>query len=279
MAITVDEFLHETEGVRPLVRKLLDDGLVLVENPHEPWQKPHHSFFMGRTTVSQALWTALMGNNPSVYRKDDPVEAERYPVDDVSIKDCLDFISRLNNRKEVKAKGLLFRLPKGAEWRFACRAGGEPYQSGKLACANEGIRLEEVAWYKGNFTQFPVNDRDLNSMPRKIARSAPQIRKVDPDGVALRKINHAEIRGPRPMGCLLENEFGLFDMFGNLWEWTLERGATQGELWGGSWADDPEACDWRPRKAFPKRGDGVTGLRLVAVRKAGRKKSSDIPKS
>ena len=75
------------------------------------------------------------------------------------------------------------------------------------------------------------------------------------------------------MGILKENDFHLHDMYGNLWEWTLtlKKNVRLVELFGGSWADGPDACGWKPRPTLPNRGEGVTGLRLVAVRKAGRR--------
>ena len=263
MAKTADELLYDKEEVQPLIRELLDEGLVLVESPHEPGHKPHHRFYMGKTTVSQALWVALMGENPSFYPKNDRNDAELYPVDDVFIDDCLAFIRLLNERPEVKERKLLFRLPEKDEWRFASAAGGASYQTGRHACAKKGIRLEEVAWYKGNPSRF---NRNRSALPM------PAITRIGSDGIWPRELAPAEIPGPRPMGILKENDFQLFDMYGNLWEWTLEKGAAQGLLFGGSWADGPDACGWKPRSTLPNRGEGVTGLRLVAVRKAGRRK-------
>ena len=272
MAKTADEVLYDMEVVRPLVLQLLDEGLVLVESPHEDGKKPHHRFYMSKTTVSQALWKALMGANPSVYPWDDPNESKRYPVDDVFLEDCLAFIRILNDRPEVRERRLEFQLPQRAKWRFASRAGGKSYQSGKHVCAKKGIRFEEAAWYKGNPSHFPVTLPDPDLEAKVVSPYVPPILKIGADG--LKKEDGDEdqtgIPGPRPMGILKENGFHLHDIFGNLWEWTLEDNATQGELWGGSWADGPEDCTWLPRKELPKRGDGVTGLRLVAVRKAGR---------
>ena len=236
MVKTVDELLDDKDKIRPLVQQLLDEGLVLVENPHEDGKKPHHSFYMSKTTVSQALWKALMGENPSVYLWDDRRESRRYPVDDVFLEDCLAFIRVLNERPEVRKRKLVFRLPRRSEWRFASRAGGASYQSGKYVCAQKGVCFEAVAWYKGNRWNFFATSRNV-----------PNIVKVDSNGRVSRVLDSEPILGPRPMGILMENDFHLHDMFGNLWEWTLEKGATQGELWGGSWADGPEACTWVPR--------------------------------
>ncbi|MDD2464612.1 MAG: formylglycine-generating enzyme family protein [Desulfobulbus sp.] len=72
-------------------------------------------FWMAETTVSQALWTAVMGEDPSQFE-----ENPENPVERVSWFDVQTFIERLNDQ----APGLAFRLPTEAEWEYACRSGG-----------------------------------------------------------------------------------------------------------------------------------------------------------
>ena len=83
-------------------------------------EKPAHevtlsSFGIGETEVTQELWTAVMGNNPS-YKTDNP----QYPVEEVSWVDCQNFISKMN-----ELTGRQFRLPTEAEWEFAARGGNK----------------------------------------------------------------------------------------------------------------------------------------------------------
>lgn len=71
-------------------------------------------FWLGETVVTQALWHAVMGDNPSNFKGDD------LPVECVSWNDCQEWIARANRLRE---DGLVLRLPTEAEWEFACRAG------------------------------------------------------------------------------------------------------------------------------------------------------------
>ena len=80
-------------------------------------EKPVHSvtlsgYYIGETEVTQALWKAVMGNNPS-YSKGDNL-----PVEEVSWEDCQTFIRKLNS-----LTGRTFRLPTEAEWEYAARGG------------------------------------------------------------------------------------------------------------------------------------------------------------
>jgi formylglycine-generating enzyme required for sulfatase activity len=70
-------------------------------------------FWLADTACTQALWQAVMGNNPS-----DFTGRER-PVEGVSWDDTQQFIARLN----ALVPGGGFRLPTEAEWEYACRAG------------------------------------------------------------------------------------------------------------------------------------------------------------
>lgn len=70
-------------------------------------------FYMGQTEVTQELWMAVMGNNPSAF----PSNLSN-PVENVSWEDCQTFISKLNN-----LTGQNFRLPTEAEWEYAARGG------------------------------------------------------------------------------------------------------------------------------------------------------------
>ena len=103
-------------------------------------EKPAHqvmlsSYMIGKTQVTQELWEAVMGSNPS-YFKD-----AKLPVECVSWNDCQKFISKLN-----ALTGKKFRLPTEAEWEFAAR-GGNKSKGYKYSGSNN---IDEVAWYDGN---------------------------------------------------------------------------------------------------------------------------------
>lgn len=100
-------------------------------------EKPVHqvtlsSYSIGETEVTQELWEAVMGSNPSEFK------GARHPVEKVSWKDCQKFIRKLNAKT-----GRQFRLPTEAEWEYAAR-GGRKSQGYKYSGSNT---IDDVAWY------------------------------------------------------------------------------------------------------------------------------------
>ena len=80
-------------------------------------ERPAHevtlsTYYIGETEVTQELWKAVMGSNPSENIGD------KRPVETVNWEDCQIFIRRLN-----QLTGKKFRLPTEAEWEFAARDG------------------------------------------------------------------------------------------------------------------------------------------------------------
>ena len=103
-------------------------------------------YWLGETPVAQALWVAVMGKNPSRFRRDRPDGGER-PVERMSWDDCQVFLERLNER----VGGLFARLPTEAEWERACRGGmtGTTW-GGELSGEDRAPELDAIAWYGGN---------------------------------------------------------------------------------------------------------------------------------
>lgn len=116
-------------------------------------EKPTHQvtlsdYYIGETEVTQELWKAVMGSNPSVF------SGTNLPVENVSWDDCQTFITKLN-----QLTGKNFRLPTEAEWEYAARGGqksrgykyagrgGQKSKGYKYAGSNT---LSDVAWYRDN---------------------------------------------------------------------------------------------------------------------------------
>ena len=92
-------------------------------------------FAIGKYEVTQELWEAVMGNNPSYFK------GARRPVESVSWDDCMAFIDKLN-----ALTGASFRLPTEAEWEFAARGGNS--SRGYRYSGSDSIG--NVAWYEDN---------------------------------------------------------------------------------------------------------------------------------
>ena len=111
-----------------------------MQAPYEV-EKPVHrvtltnNYYIGKYEVTQALWQAVMGSNPSHFKGDD------LPVEQVSWNDCQDFISKLN-----AMTGKRFRLPTESEWEYAARGGNKSrgYQY------SGSYNIDDVAWYSDN---------------------------------------------------------------------------------------------------------------------------------
>ena len=106
-------------------------------------------FSIGQTEVTQELWQAVMGTNPSSFSGD-----LNRPVEQVSWDDCQEFITRLN-----AITGKNFRLPTEAEWEYAARGGNK--SRGTLYAGSDEIA--DVAWYYGNSYAVGSDNEDYGT--------------------------------------------------------------------------------------------------------------------
>ena len=111
-----------------------------MEDPYDDERPTHrvtltNDYYIGKYEVTQALWKAVMGNNPSGFKGDN------LPVEMVGWDDCQEFIGKLN-----RITGKKFRLPTEAEWEYAAR-GGNKSRGYQYSGSNN---LSDVAWFLDN---------------------------------------------------------------------------------------------------------------------------------
>jgi uncharacterized protein (TIGR02996 family) len=157
-------------------------------------------FWMGVYPVKQGQWQAVMGDNPSEFKGEDhPVESVPRELHAESHAGYAGFCERLSERF-----GQQFRLPTGAEWEWACRAG----TTTALFTGDDEEGLRRAGWCNHD-RQHP----------------------------------HRWWVGTRPVGQFICNAFGLFDTHGNVQEATADRTEWgYPVLRGGSWGSRPECC-------------------------------------
>ncbi len=154
-------------------------------------------YWMGETEVTQGLWQAVMGNNPSRFT----ACGSNCPVEQVSWNESQDFIKRLNGM--VSGGG--FRLPTEAEWEYAARAGTTTaIYTGSMNIRGQrnSPELDPIAWYGGNSGVNYSGGHDCSGWTEKQYSS-----------------NRC---GTHPVAKKQHNAWGLYDMIGNVWEWTAD---------------------------------------------------------
>jgi len=186
------------------------------------------SSYIGKYEVTQKQWYAIMGSNPASGFG----VGDNYPVYYVSWNDCQSFLTALNTHITNTGQGpATFRLPSEAEWEYACRAGTQTRFSFDDSLSVDDYNTD------GPAGSLPGNRSDYMWFA---ANNSPN--------------------GSKQVGTMWPNQFGLYDMSGNVWEWCQDwyhssyTGApTNGSAWespvgsyrvirGGHWSNSAFAC-------------------------------------
>jgi formylglycine-generating enzyme required for sulfatase activity len=266
----VQTFTEDLGNSITLDMVLIPPGEFLMGSPDDELERqtsegPQHlvtiqqPFFMGQYQVTQTQWEQVvkmkqvkrkLDSNPSRFK------GGNLPVEQVSWLDTEEFCLRLSAHTKRN-----YRLPSEAEWEYACRAGTTtPFHFGETIDA-------EVANYQAQDEKI-----GNTTYPGKYGRG-----------------KFGEYRKKTtPIGTFPANNFGLYDMHGNVWEWCFDhwhdsyKGApTDGSAWinpkakendlrvlrGGSWINNPGRC----RSAFRDGNSAVVrdyryGFRIVYSR-------------
>ncbi len=153
----------------------------------------HTNVWISETQVTQKLWTAVMGWNPSHFNSN-----SLHPVECVTWYDCLHFCNLLNQSEGLQACCILsnikkdqnniiaadvewikntngYRLPTTSEWKYAAHALSNTHYSGSN-------RIDEVAVFENNLNAYSTS----------------------------------------PVKTKKPNTWGFYDMTGNVWEWSMD---------------------------------------------------------
>lgn len=244
-----------------LIMVQIPDGEFMMGSPDDEADRsgsegPQHrvhvpEFWMGQYPVTQQEWR-IVAEYPKVNRvlrlAPSRFRGTRLPVENVSWYEAVEFCDRIRQRT-----GFNYRLPTEAEWEYACRAGTvTPFHFGETITTE----LANYAGTGGGSSSGSYGD--------------------GPQGV---------YRGKTTSVDLFEgtNQFGLFDMHGNIWEWCQDHwhknyddALTDGSAWvdavdsnrkprilrGGSWSDNPTLC----RSAYRYHNDPVNRVDFIGFR-------------
>ena len=173
VVVVIGDEVFTVNGVR-FVMKHVKGGSFMMGKSYtdDDYVKPAHpvtlsTYRIGQTEVTQQLWEAVMGSNPSRF-KGDPYR----PVEQVSWNDCQEFITKLN-----ELTGRKFRLPTEAEWEYAARD-GEALESFDYAGSNS---INNVAWFYSN--SYAVGPEHYNYGTHSVAhKSANALQLYDMSG-------------------------------------------------------------------------------------------------
>ncbi|MCB1736148.1 MAG: formylglycine-generating enzyme family protein [Gammaproteobacteria bacterium] len=260
----------EYRGVRQRLRWIPPGRFQMGSPGDEPGRMeregPQHEVTLARgywlfdTPVTQALWMAVMGDNPARF------QSPTRPVEQVDFVATKQFIDRIN--ATVPALGLV--LPSEAQWEYASRAGTQTaLYSGSIDIlgVNNAPALDSIAWYGGNSgVGFELDNG------------------VDVTGFSDRQYPQYKKAGTHPVKGKAPNPWGLYDMLANVWEWTEDgwhenyAGApNDGAVWegkagglrvvrGGSWYDYARNVRCAIRyHSHPGSRDGLLGFRCARV--------------
>lgn len=258
------------EGARPLELVPIPAGTFLMgstdaERGRKFDEGPQHEvtiaddYFLGVTEVTQAQWKAVMGSIPELLAEKERGEGPNHPVYCVSWDDVQEFLTALNGLVTIEEASPAFRLPSEAEWEYACKGGTRSafffgdLKEGELDCQDS--EAEALPGKRSDYMWFCWTS-GANGFPNQT----------------------------KMVGTLRPNQYGLYDMSGNLFEWCQDwshsyvNAPDVGTAWevpatdkriirGGSWANKAKDCRSAMRaQLVPEYQSEAVGFRIARTR-------------